>query len=216
MEDKKGTKCSRSPASKSSSSSGSASTLPLSLSGSSQPPSSPLEVSSRRLSLPTYEQGGPSERIPVVDLSSDEEDIFPDISRDEEFIRKLFGDLNYGLLGPPGDGNVIILINSDEEKEVREEDTADTEAAPPSAINSPAPTVSTANADDALDGVKMIVMAVAPPIGCKMIVVMVGTKLVHLRLPHQKGCLQEVCSKEFKNNDDFALLHHKLFYKEEW
>jgi hypothetical protein len=98
----------------------------------------------------------------VVDLSSDEEDIFPDISRDEEFIRKLFGDLNYGLLGPPGDGNVIILINSDEEKEVHEEDTADTEAAPPSAINSPAPTVSTANADDALDGVKMIVMAVAP------------------------------------------------------
>jgi hypothetical protein len=101
-----------------------------------------------------YEQGEPSERIPVVDLSSDEEDIFPDISCDEEFVRKLFGDLNYGLLGPPGDGNVIILINSDEEKEVREEDTADTEAAPPSVINSLAPTVSTANAVDALDGVQ--------------------------------------------------------------
>jgi hypothetical protein len=51
----------------------------------------------------------------VVDLSSNEEDIFPDTLWDEEFVRKLFGDLNYGLLGSPGDDNIIILSDSDEE-----------------------------------------------------------------------------------------------------
>jgi hypothetical protein len=51
----------------------------------------------------------------VVDLSCDEEDLFPDTSRDEEFTRKLFGDLNCDLLGPPSDGNIIILSDSDEE-----------------------------------------------------------------------------------------------------
>jgi hypothetical protein len=40
----------------------------------------------------------------VVDLSLGEEDDFPDTSRGEEITRKLFGDLNCGLLGPPNDG----------------------------------------------------------------------------------------------------------------
>jgi hypothetical protein len=55
-----------------------------------------------------------------VDLSSDEGDFFLDTSWDEEFTRKLFGDLDRSLLGLPNDGNVIILNDFDEEEEVRE------------------------------------------------------------------------------------------------
>jgi hypothetical protein len=62
-----------------------------------------------------YEHGGPSNEIPVVNLSS-EEDIFPNTSRDEEFTRRLFDDLNCGLLGPPGDGNIIVFNDFDEEE----------------------------------------------------------------------------------------------------
>jgi hypothetical protein len=98
------------------------------------------------------EHGGPSEEIPVVDLSSDEEDGLPDTSWDEEFAWRLFDDLNCGLLGLPGDGNVIILSDSDEQEEVHKEDTVDAKAAPPSVLNSPAPTVSATNADDAPEG----------------------------------------------------------------
>jgi hypothetical protein len=57
----------------------------------------------------------------VVDLSSDEGDFFLDTSWDEEFTRKLFGDLDRSLLGLPNDGNVIILNDFDEEEEVHEE-----------------------------------------------------------------------------------------------
>jgi hypothetical protein len=101
------------------------------------------------------EHGGPSKENQVVDLSSDEEeDALPDTSRDEEFTQRFFGDLNRRLLGPPDDSNVIILSDSIEEVEVREEITADTEAAPPFDVNSPAPSVSATGADDALTGVQ--------------------------------------------------------------
>jgi hypothetical protein len=86
----------------------------------------------------------------VVDLSSDEEDTLPDTLREEEFIRKLFGDLNHGLLGLPSDTNIIVLSDTDEEEEVREEDAVDVEVMPPSARNSSAPIVSS---DDQPDGV---------------------------------------------------------------
>jgi hypothetical protein len=76
------------------------STPPLAPSGSSLPLGSPSEISSRRPYSPVFEQGGPSEKVPVVDLSSDEEGIIPDTSWDEEFIRRLFGDLNRGVLRP--------------------------------------------------------------------------------------------------------------------
>jgi hypothetical protein len=64
----------------------------------------------------------------VVDLSlfSDERDLIADVSRDEVFVRRLFGDLNRDVLGPPDDGNIIILSDSDKEEEVREEKVADT------------------------------------------------------------------------------------------
>jgi hypothetical protein len=104
---------------------------PSSPSRSPWPPGSPSEVSFHCMRSPIFEQDRPSERIIVVDLSLDEEDLFPDNSWDEEFAKKLFNDLNRDLLVPPGDGNIIVLSNSNEEEEAREEDTADTDAAPP-------------------------------------------------------------------------------------
>jgi hypothetical protein len=83
---------------------------------------------------PVHERGRPFEEISVVDLSSEEEDAFLDTSQDEEFAKRHISDLNHGLLGPPGDDNVIILSDSDEEEEVHEEDTANAEAAPPSCL----------------------------------------------------------------------------------
>jgi hypothetical protein len=155
MEDKRGTKRSRSPSKEGSSSSSSSASTPLpSPYDSVPPPVSPPEGSPCRSPSPVHEHGGPSETIPVVDLSSDEEEIFPDTMRDEEFIRRLFSKLNRKLLGPLGDDNIIILSDSDEKEEVHEEITVDAEAAPPSAMNSPAPSVSIAAADDAPDGVQ--------------------------------------------------------------
>jgi hypothetical protein len=62
----------------------------------------------------------------------------------------LFGDLNCDLLGLPGDGNVIILSDSDEEEEVREKTTADAEVAPSAAVKSSTPASSTADANEDL------------------------------------------------------------------
>jgi hypothetical protein len=81
----------------------------------------------------------------VVDLSlfSNEGDLIIDVSWDEEFIRRLFGDLNHDVLGPPGDGKIIILNDSDEEKEVPVEKATNTEVVPSSAMRSLSPTAST-------------------------------------------------------------------------
>jgi hypothetical protein len=74
----------------------------------------------------------------VVDLSSGEEDAFPDSSQHEQIARKLFGELKRGLLGPLGIDNMIILSNSDEEEvEVHEDDHVDVDVAPSSVANSP-------------------------------------------------------------------------------
>jgi hypothetical protein len=53
----------------------------------------------------------------VVNLASysNEEDLIADVSLDEEFTRRFFGDLNCDVLGPPGDGKIIILSDYDEE-----------------------------------------------------------------------------------------------------
>jgi hypothetical protein len=75
----------------------------------------------------------------VVNLSSsfDEEDLIADVSWDEEFTRRLFGDLNHNFLGPPNDGKIIIINDSDEEEEVREEKAApNIKAVPSSATRS--------------------------------------------------------------------------------
>jgi hypothetical protein len=111
---------------------------------------SPSEVSSRCPRSPVFEQGGSFGNASVVDLSSssDEEGLIADTSRDEEFTKMLFGDLNRDFLGLPGDDNIIILSDSDEEEEeVREEKTVNIKAAPSCTARSPTPTASTDDAD---------------------------------------------------------------------
>jgi hypothetical protein len=81
----------------------------------------------------------------VVDLSSKDEDILPDTVWDVEFTKKLFHNLNRDLLGPLGDGKVIILSNSDEEEEMHDEIGTNTDVASSSTVRSPAPTASATN-----------------------------------------------------------------------
>jgi hypothetical protein len=154
MEDKRGTKHSGSPSKEGSSSSSSGASTPPPSPSDSVPPVSPLDGPPRRPPSLVREHGGPSKTIPVVDLSFDEEEIFIDTTWDQEFARRLFSELNRELLRPPSNGNIIILSDSDAREEVREEITANTEAALPSAVNSLAPSISAADADDAPDGVQ--------------------------------------------------------------
>jgi hypothetical protein len=86
-------------------------------------------------------------------LSSGKEDSVADTSRDEELARKLFGDLNPDILGPPGDGKIIILSDSDDEDEKPEDGTVNAEAAPSSTANSTDSPTSTPDADETPDGV---------------------------------------------------------------
>jgi hypothetical protein len=88
-----------------------------------------------------------------LSLSSDEKNFIANTSRDAEFIRKLFGDLNHDILGPLGDSKVIILDNFDEEKEAPDEKTIGTELVATSAAVNPATTTSAAT-DDAPEGTK--------------------------------------------------------------
>jgi hypothetical protein len=92
----------------------------------------------------------------MVDLasSSGKEDFFTDTSRDEELARKLFGDLNRDIIGPPGDGKIIVLNDSDDEDEAHEDVAINAEAAPPSAVNSPVTPASASDADETPDGVQ--------------------------------------------------------------
>jgi hypothetical protein len=83
-----------------------------------------------------------------LSLSSNEENFFADTSCDAEFTKKLFADLNRDILGPPGDGKVIILDDSDEEKEASDEKMVGTELTATSAAVTPVSTASTV-ADDA-------------------------------------------------------------------
>jgi hypothetical protein len=86
--------------------------------------------------------------------SSGEEDFFADTSQDEELARKLFCDLNRDILGPPGDGKIIVLSDSDDEDEAHEDATVNAEVVPPSAVNSLVTLTSTADADETPDGVQ--------------------------------------------------------------
>jgi hypothetical protein len=86
-------------------------------------------------------------------LSSGEEDSIADTSRDEEFVRKLFGDLNCDILGPPGDGKIIVISDSDDEDEMHEDAAVNAKAAPPSTANSTDSPTSASDADETPDGV---------------------------------------------------------------
>jgi hypothetical protein len=86
-------------------------------------------------------------------LSSGEEDSIADTSRDEELTRKLFGDLNRDILGPPGDGKIIVLSDSDDDDETHEDTAVNAGATPPSAANSADSPTSAPDADEISDGV---------------------------------------------------------------
>jgi hypothetical protein len=88
-----------------------------------------------------------------LSLSLDEKNFIADTSHDAEFTKKLLGDLNCDILGPPGDGKVIILDDSAEEKEAPDEKTAGTELTATSAAINPTSTAS-AVANDAPVGTK--------------------------------------------------------------
>jgi hypothetical protein len=81
-------------------------------------------------------------------LSPSEEDSGADTSQDEEFIRKLFGDLNHDILGPPDDGKIIVISDSDDE-----DAAVNTEVAPPSAAKSTDSPTSASDVDETPDGV---------------------------------------------------------------
>jgi hypothetical protein len=92
--------------------------------------------------------------VVYLSSSSDEEGLIADVSWDEEFIRKLFGDINCDVLGPPDDNKIIMLSDSDEEEdEVHEEKTTGTEDVATSATVNPASTATT-DTDDAPTGVE--------------------------------------------------------------
>jgi hypothetical protein len=86
-------------------------------------------------------------------LSLGEEEPVADTSRDEEIVRKLFGDLNRDILGPPGDSKVIVISDSDDEDETHKDATVNAEAAPPSTANSTDSPTSASDVDETPDGV---------------------------------------------------------------
>jgi hypothetical protein len=83
-----------------------------------------------------FEQGGASGKTPVSSPSS----LVVDTSRDEEFARKLFGDLNRDILGPHGDDKIITIDDSNDDNEAQEEGTTDIDpmVVPTSAADAPA------------------------------------------------------------------------------
>jgi hypothetical protein len=73
-----------------------------------------------------------------------------DTSRDEKFARKLFSDLNSNIIGPPGDGKVIIIDDSDDnDEEAQEEGTAGAEPTTVPASTADAPAVTRVDNSDA-------------------------------------------------------------------
>jgi hypothetical protein len=86
-------------------------------------------------------------------LSPSEEDSIADTSRDEEFARKLFGDLNRDILRPSGDGKIIVISDSDDEDETHGDAAVNAEAAPPSAVNSADSLTSASDVNETPDGV---------------------------------------------------------------
>jgi hypothetical protein len=104
------------------------------------------EVSSRHPCSPVFEQGNAFGKTPMIDLSSssDEENFIVDTSCDVKLAKKLFDDLNRDILGPPHDGKIIFLDDSDEENEAQEAKTAGIESTVASAssdLGSSAPTI---------------------------------------------------------------------------
>jgi hypothetical protein len=124
---------------------------PSSPSSSSSPPDSSLGGLPQGPPSPIYEHEEPSKGFPVVNLSSEEEDVVLNTSQDDDITCMQFDDLNCGLLGLPDKGNVIIISDSEEE-EVHEDNHAYTDAAPSSLRVSSASSISTVDDNDTPDG----------------------------------------------------------------
>jgi hypothetical protein len=140
----------------------------------------------------------------VVDLSSWEEDAFLGTSRGEKIARKLFGDLNYGLLGPPGDGNVIILSDSNEkDEEVCEDDHANINAVPSSDRDYLAHTAFAVANDDALDGMQNDSSGGSTPDRVQGGSSDSGDEAGSPLATTPKGVSTGSGTEEFKNNNDF-------------
>jgi hypothetical protein len=116
MEDKRGLKRECSPSTEGSPTPSDAKTPPSVSSVSPPSPGSPVGSVFSPPLLTVFEQGVPLGKALVVELSSssDEEDPISDTSRDFEFTQRLYSELSRALLGPPGDGKVIIISDSDE------------------------------------------------------------------------------------------------------
>jgi hypothetical protein len=144
MEDKKGVKREHSPSAEGSPLHDDAKTPIPVPSGSLPPPGFPSDASSCRRYTSVFEQGGASGATPVSGPSP----LVVDTSRDEEFTRKLFGELNRDILGPPGDSKIIIIDDSDDDDEAQVEGATDIDptAVPASAVDAPAGT-SVTNSD---------------------------------------------------------------------
>jgi hypothetical protein len=145
MEDKRGIKRECSPSAEGSPLPDDAKTPPPAPSGSPPPPGSPSVVSSCRPYSLVFEQGNASGKIPMLNPSS----FIVDTSHDEELARKLFGDLNRDILGPPGDGKIIILNDSDDDDGAQEEKTIDIEStASPASVDDAPAEARISNSDD--------------------------------------------------------------------
>jgi hypothetical protein len=145
MEDKKGIKCECSPSAEGSPLPDDVKTPPPVPSGSPPPPESPLEISSCHRRSPVFEQGSASGTTPVSDPCL----LVVDTSRDEEFARKPFGNLNCDIIRLHGDSKIIIIDDSGDDDEAQEEGTTGIEptAVPASTADAPAG-ARVANSDD--------------------------------------------------------------------
>jgi hypothetical protein len=90
------------------------------------------------------------------------------------------------LLGPPSDGKVIVLSNSDEEEEVCEVTPANTDAALAAAVKSLMPAASATDADEDPEKCKMIIVMILPPTRTRVRAVAAETKPPCLRLSRQE------------------------------
>jgi hypothetical protein len=116
MDEKRGTKRDRSPSAEGSPLPSDAETPPTAPSGSPPPPGSPSVASSHCPCSLVSEHGNTSVKVPMLDPTL----FIADTSHDKEIARKLFDDLNHDILGPPGDGKIIILDDADDDSEAQE------------------------------------------------------------------------------------------------
>jgi hypothetical protein len=197
MEDKRGTKRSRSLSKEGSPSPSDTKTPPLAPSESPPLPGSLSEISSRRPCSTVFEQGGSGKAL-VIDLSSssDEDDLIADTSHDFEFAQRLYDELNRAALGPPSDGKIIILSDS-EEGEVREEKNTGTKDAVASAVVNPA-SIAPPTPTMPLWGQKTIIVMIRPLIRRLAVTTAAEVTPVSLRLPRQEGAEVGVLQEELQ------------------